>query len=50
MWYSVNLLMKGASPTRAPDDVLWEEDLLLIQADSAEDAVVGDRNHQVSGN
>jgi transcriptional antiterminator Rof (Rho-off) len=32
--------MKGNSPTRLPTDLLWEESIVLIEAESAEDASV----------
>lgn len=40
MWYSVWLLMKGHSPARQPGEVLWEESIVLVQAESEDDAAV----------
>ncbi|MCC7423334.1 MAG: DUF4288 domain-containing protein [Planctomycetaceae bacterium] len=40
MWYSAYLLMKGNSPTRSPAEVLWEESIVLVQAESEDDAAV----------
>ncbi len=38
MWYSASLLMKGISPTRKVVDTLWEETIVLIEADSLAEA------------
>ena len=38
MWYAVSVMIKGTCPTRDADDMLWEECIILIDAESADHA------------
>ena len=38
MWYSVSMLRKAVAVNRSDETVLWEEMILLMEADSADDA------------
>ncbi len=38
MWFSASLLSEGESPDRAPSEILWEESIVLIEADSEAEA------------
>jgi hypothetical protein len=40
MWYVANIFSVGRCPSRSPEDELWCEDIVLIQADSSEQAEV----------
>lgn len=38
MWYAVNLLFKSVHPGHPENESLWEERIVLVRADSEEDA------------
>jgi hypothetical protein len=39
MWFSAAILLKSEAADRAPRDLLWEESIVLVRADSEQDAV-----------
>lgn len=38
MWYGVSIFMRGASAARPEEQQLWEESVVLFDADSEQDA------------
>lgn len=47
MWYGVSIFMRGASPTRPESEQLWEESIVLFDADYEQDAI--DMAHVTEG-
>jgi len=38
MWFGVSIFMKADCPTRAKDEALWEESIVVIEATSEQEA------------
>jgi hypothetical protein len=38
MWFGVSVFMRSESPTRSPEESLWEESIILVKADSLDEA------------
>ncbi len=38
MWFSANILFKGSSPSGSNSAILWEEQVILIQANTESEA------------
>ena len=39
MWFGVSIFMKGDCATRAESDILWQENIVLVEADSEAEAL-----------
>jgi hypothetical protein len=40
MWFTASILFRSEAAGRAPSDSLWEESIVLLDADTEEDALV----------